>query len=60
MRPFHEVSSALPSPSVSLALSLGDLDRRRSAGCDFATGGDVDGGDPGPSCDSRLARALCI
>ena len=45
----HEVPSGLPSPSSSFSLPFGDLDLRRSAGCDLATGGDVDGGEPGPS-----------
>ena len=53
----HEVASVLANLR-SASLFLGDLDRRRSAGCDFATGGDVEGGDAGPSWDSKPARAL--
>lgn len=48
-RPSHEVSSGLPSLLPSGPLSLGECDRLRSTGLDLATGGDVDGGEAGPS-----------
>lgn len=48
-RPSHEVSWGLPSLSPSGPLSLGEFDRLRSIGLELATGGDVDGGEAGPS-----------
>lgn len=45
----HDVPSSLSSMTASASLPLGDLDRLRSTGCDLTTGGDVVGGEPGPS-----------